>query len=52
MLFSRQGKIRLQKWYEAQSEKDKKKITKELTFIILARKPNMSNFLEYKGLQV
>ena len=52
LLFSRQGKIRLQKWYEAQSEKDKKKITRELTSVILTRKPKMSNFLEWKGLQV
>jgi AP-1 complex subunit sigma 1/2 len=52
LLFSRQGKIRLQKWYEAQAEKDKKKITRELTSVILARKPKMSNFLEWKGLQV
>ena len=52
LLFSRQVKIRLQKWYEAQSDKDKKKITRELTSVILARKPKMSNFLEWKGLQV
>ena len=52
LLFSRQGKIRLQKWYDAHSDKDKKKIARELTGTILARKPKMSNFLEWKGLQI
>ena len=52
LLFSRQGKIRLQKWYEARSDKDKKKISRELTSTILARKPKMSNFLEWQNLQI
>ena len=52
ILFSRQGKIRLQKWFEARSDKDKKKITRELTSTILARKPKMCNFLEWKDLQI
>merc|ERR1711862_864017 len=52
ILFSRQGKIRLQKWYEAKSEPDKKKITRELTSEILTRKPKMCNFLEWKNLRI
>lgn len=52
ILFSRQGKIRLQKWYEAKPEKEKKKITRELTSTVLNRKPKMSNFLEWKDLQI
>ena len=52
LLFSRQGKLRLQKWFEARSDKDKKKIVRELTTNILARKPKMCNFVEYKDLQV
>ncbi len=52
LLFSRQGKIRLQKWYEARLEREKRKVTRELTQVILARKPKMSNFLEWKGLQI
>ncbi len=38
--------------YEAKSDKDKKKIIRELTGEILARKPKMCNFLEWKGLQI
>merc|ERR1711936_529062 len=46
------GKIRLQKWYEARTDNDKKKIVRELTQLILARKPKMCNFLEWRNLQI
>ncbi|CAD5216069.1 unnamed protein product [Bursaphelenchus xylophilus] len=52
LLFSRQGKLRLQKWYVAHPDKVKKKITRELVALILARKPKMCSFLEYKDLKV
>ena len=52
LLFSRQGKIRLQKWYDAYSDKEKKKISREMTSTILARKPKMSNFLEWRNMQI
>ena len=50
LLFSRQGKLRLQKWYEARDSKDKKKIIRDLTGLILQRKPKMCNFIEYKDM--
>merc|ERR1712061_4169 len=52
ILFSRQGKVRLQKWYEAKTDNDKKKIVRELTQVILAREPKMCNFLEWRNLQI
>jgi len=52
LLFSRQGKLRLQKWYVAHPDKLKKKITRELITTILARKPKMSSFLEWKDLKI
>lgn len=52
LLFSRQGKLRLQKWYVAHPDKVKKKITRELITIILARKPKMCSFLEWKELKI
>lgn len=52
LLFSRQGKLRLQKWYNAMPLKEKKKITRDLTTMILSRKPKMCSFLEYKDLKV
>ena len=52
LLFSRQGKLRLQKWYVSHPDKTKKKITRELINTILARKPKMSSFLEWKDLKI
>lgn len=52
LLFSRQGKLRLQKWYEAHPDKLKKKITRELITTILARKPKMCSFLEWKDMKI
>merc|ERR1712014_209196 len=52
LLFSRQGKIRLQKWYEPHTDKEKKEYCRDLTNRILARKPKMSNFLEWKQYQI
>ncbi|XP_075226854.1 AP-1 complex subunit sigma-2 isoform X3 [Lycorma delicatula] len=52
LLFSRQGKLRLQKWYVAHPDKVKKKITRELITTILARKPKMCSFLEWKDLKI
>lgn len=52
LLFSRQGKVRLQKWYSPLSLKEKKKIMRELIATILSRKSKMCNFLEYKETKV
>lgn len=52
LLFSRQGKVRLQKWFTAYPDKQKKKIIRDLVSNVLARKPKMSSFLEYKDLKI
>lgn len=52
LLFSRQGKLRLQKWYNATPDKQKKKITRELITTVLTRKPKMCNFLEWRDLKI
>jgi AP-1 complex subunit sigma 1/2 len=52
LLFSRQGKLRLQKWYAAYPDKDEKKIVRELLATVLARKPKMCAFLEYKNMKI
>lgn len=52
LLLSRQGKVRLTKWYETISQKDKSKVMKELTTIILSRRAKMCNILEYKDMKV
>lgn len=42
----------MQKWYVAYAEKAKKKIARDLVTSILARKPKMSSFLEWKDMKV
>jgi len=49
LLISRQGKVRLAKWFNTLSPKEKTKIVKEVTTMVLARRTKMCNFLEYKG---
>jgi len=52
LLFSRQGKLRLQKWYTAIPVKNQKKICRELISTILARKPKMSSFIEWRDQKI
>lgn len=51
-LLSRQGKVRLSKWYQTISQKEKSKITRELTTLILSRRTKMCNVLEYKDIKI
>lgn len=51
LLFSRQ-ESQLQKWYVPLSDKEKKKITRELVQTVLARKPKMCSFLEWRDLKI
>jgi hypothetical protein len=43
------SKVRLAKWFTTLSTKQKNKITKDVTQLVLARRTKMCNFLEYKG---
>jgi len=52
LLVSRQGKVRLQKWFTTMSQKAKAKIVKDVTQLVLARRTKMCNFLEYKDSKV
>ena len=52
LLFNRQGKIRLQKWYDVFTSKDQRSIIRELTTTVMKRTSNMSNILEWRNLQV
>ncbi|ORY75482.1 AP complex, mu/sigma subunit [Protomyces lactucae-debilis] len=52
LLVSRQGKVRLAKWFITLSQKDKAKIVKDVTQLVLARRTKMCNFLEYKDTKV
>lgn len=52
LLFSRQGKLRLQKWFLPTLERDKKKIIREMTTMVLARPPRTCNFMHWKDLKI
>ncbi|OON18924.1 clathrin adaptor complex small chain [Opisthorchis viverrini] len=44
--------MRLQKWYSSYSDKQKKKILREITSLIFARKPKMCSFLEWQDMKI
>lgn len=52
LLVSRQGKVRLAKWFSTMPPKQKAKIVKDVTQLVLARRTRMCNFLEYKDTKV
>ncbi|KAH0829822.1 AP-1 complex subunit sigma-1 [Fonsecaea pedrosoi] len=52
ILLSRQGKVRLAKWFTTLSPKDKAKIIKDVSQLVLARRTRMCNFLEYKDTKI
>ncbi|KAF8898500.1 AP complex, mu/sigma subunit [Infundibulicybe gibba] len=52
LLVSRQGKLRLAKWFTTMSSKAKAKLVYDITQLVLARKPKMCNVLEYRDTKV
>eukprot|EP00771_Trimastix_marina_P002239 gnl/Trimastix_PCT/3360.p2 GENE.gnl/Trimastix_PCT/3360~~gnl/Trimastix_PCT/3360.p2 ORF type:complete len:153 (+),score=41.13 gnl/Trimastix_PCT/3360:47-505(+) len=52
LLISRQAKTRLQQWYSPYPEKEKTKIVRDITNMVLARPARMCNFIEYRRLKI
>eukprot|EP00217_Crustomastix_stigmatica_P006601 CAMPEP_0183793816 /NCGR_PEP_ID=MMETSP0803_2-20130417/3458_1 /TAXON_ID=195967 /ORGANISM="Crustomastix stigmata, Strain CCMP3273" /LENGTH=156 /DNA_ID=CAMNT_0026038203 /DNA_START=233 /DNA_END=703 /DNA_ORIENTATION=+ len=52
LLFSRQGKVRLSKYYSPYSQKERTKVHKEVTSQVLARGNKMCNFVEWRQLKL
>ncbi|XP_043708075.1 AP-1 complex subunit sigma-2-like [Telopea speciosissima] len=52
LLISRQGKVRLTKWYSLYSQKERSKVLRELSGDILSRGPKLCNFVEWRGYKV
>uniref|UniRef100_A0A7N8XHZ1 WD repeat and FYVE domain containing 1 n=2 Tax=Mastacembelus armatus TaxID=205130 RepID=A0A7N8XHZ1_9TELE len=52
LLFSRQGKLRLQKWYTPLSDRDKKKVIRDMMMLVLPRPPRSCNFLQWRDLKI
>lgn len=51
-LISRQGKVRLVKWFSTLNLKEKARILKEVSQAVLQRRSKTCNFLEYKDTKV
>ncbi|XP_072546766.1 AP-1 complex subunit sigma-3a [Salminus brasiliensis] len=52
LLFNRQGRLRLQKWFIPLSEHEKKKIISEMTLTVLARPLKACSFLQWRNLKI
>ncbi|BBH02591.1 Clathrin adaptor complex small chain family protein, partial [Prunus dulcis] len=52
ILVSRQGKVRLTKWFSPYTQKERSKVMRELSGIILNRGPKLCNFVEWRGFKV
>ncbi|TIA68396.1 hypothetical protein E3P92_04048 [Wallemia ichthyophaga] len=52
LLVSRQGKVRLSKWFIMTQPKIKSKLIKDVTQLVLSRRTKMCNFLEYKDSKI
>mmetsp|Transcript_11504 Transcript_11504/g.29469 ORF Transcript_11504/g.29469 Transcript_11504/m.29469 type:complete len:161 (+) Transcript_11504:387-869(+) len=52
LLMSRQGKVRLSKWYSTYGQKDRAKITKEVTPLVLGRQLKLCNFLDWRDMKI
>ena len=52
LLISRQGKVRLTKWYSPYSSKEKSRAVREVSAVVLSRQQKQCNFLEYKDKKI
>jgi hypothetical protein len=52
LLLSRQGKVRLSKWYTTYTQKDRAKIIRDISPLILGRALKLCNFLDYQDIKV
>ncbi|XP_034023710.1 LOW QUALITY PROTEIN: AP-1 complex subunit sigma-3-like [Thalassophryne amazonica] len=52
LLFSRQGKLRLQKWFITLSDREKKKVIRDMMMMVLARPARSCNFLHWRDLKI
>ncbi|KAK2846867.1 hypothetical protein Q5P01_009866 [Channa striata] len=52
LLFSRQGKLRLQKWFTPVTEREKKKVIRDMMMLVLGRPPRSCNFLQWRDLKI
>jgi AP-1 complex subunit sigma 1/2 len=49
---SRQGKVRLAKWYSTYSQRDRAVVLREVAPAVLGRPPKLCNFVDWRGLRL
>eukprot|EP00898_Chlorokybus_atmophyticus_P000369 jgi/Chlat1/1332/Chrsp118S01725 len=52
LLISRQGKVRLSKWYDTYTQKERSKIVREVSAMILNRPAKLCNFMEWRDQKI
>ncbi|KAK9834723.1 hypothetical protein WJX74_008650 [Apatococcus lobatus] len=52
LLLSRQGKVRLAKWYSTYTQKERAKVIRDVTPLVLGRPLKLCNFLDWKDNKV
>ena len=52
ILVSRQGKVRLTKWYRDLPKKEQVRTVRDVTSLVLARPSKQCNFVDYKGMKI
>ena len=52
ILVSRQGKVRLTKWYRDVPKKEQVRTVRDVTSLVLARPSKQCNFVDYKGMKI
>ncbi|GBF95703.1 AP-1 complex subunit sigma [Raphidocelis subcapitata] len=52
LLMSRQGKVRLAKWYSTFSQKERARVIKETTPLVLQRPLKLCNFVDWKSFKL
>ena len=52
LLISRQGKVRLTKWFASINKKEQQRTLRDVTNIILSRPSKQCNFLDWKGKKI
>ncbi|KAL6780990.1 AP1S1 [Auxenochlorella protothecoides x Auxenochlorella symbiontica] len=52
LLLSRQGKVRLAKWYTTTTQKERAKLLKEVSPLVLSRAAKLCNFIDWKDQKI
>ena len=52
LLISRQGKVRLTKWFASINKKEQQRTLRDVTNMILSRPSKQCNFLDWKGKKI